>query len=377
LCSGIVIDLSGMNGVAVGTGGRNAQIGGGVCAAQLHAAADPLGLAAVTGSCGSVGVAGFAMGGGYGPLTPRFGLGLDNVLAAEVVLADGRIVTATHDNETELFWALRGGGGNFGVVTAMQYRLHELPGIRCGLLLFPFSEARAVLQGCADIAAVAPDELTAQCGVVFGPDGNPVVMVAPTWCGLPEQGEAQIAPFFRLGTLLAGEVGMMSCGERLKLFAGHFVNGQRVFFETCWLPKLGHDSINVFIQRMAASVSPGCGILTHEFRGAASRVPEDSTAFGLRRDHMLIEILATFTDRANPVEDEQHQKWARATRGAFDAMALPGGYPNFLLNEDPERVEKSFGRNAGRLVRTKRHYDPDGVFSAIPLPVGAQAIAAE
>src|SRR5262245_46345564 len=170
LCDGIVIDLSGMNGVAVDPCSRTARIAGGARAVDVLAATDPHGLAAVTGSCGAVGMAGLTLGGGYGALIGRFGLALDNLLAAEVVLADGRIVTARHHGEQDLFWALRGGGGNFGVVTAMQYRLHDLPSIRSGMLLFPFAEAKAVLEGCADIASSAPEALTAQVGLAFGPD---------------------------------------------------------------------------------------------------------------------------------------------------------------------------------------------------------------
>jgi FAD/FMN-containing dehydrogenase len=150
LCEGIVIDLSGMKDVIVHPGNRTVQISGGARASDVLAMTDPLGLAAVTGSCSAVGMAGLTLGGGYGALIGRFGLALDNLLAAEVVLADGRIVTAKHDSEEKLFWALRGGGGNFGVVTAMEHQLHKLPGIRSGMLRFPFAEAKAVLEGCAE-----------------------------------------------------------------------------------------------------------------------------------------------------------------------------------------------------------------------------------
>src|SRR5262249_11752003 len=158
------------------------------------AVTDPHGLAVVTGSCGSVGMAGLTLGGGYGALIGRFGLALDNLVSAEIILADGRMVTASDDREQELFWALRGGGGNFGVVTAMRHRLHDLPSVRSGVLLFPFAEATAVLGACAEIAASAPDELTSQLCLVVGPDGSPLVMVVPTWCGRPEEGEARLAP---------------------------------------------------------------------------------------------------------------------------------------------------------------------------------------
>jgi FAD/FMN-containing dehydrogenase len=194
---------------------------------------DPLRLAAVTGSVGAVGMAGLTLGGGYGPLIGRFGLALDNLFAAEVVLADGRLVVATHDKEEELFWALRGGGGNFGVVTAMHHRLHDLPSVRSGMLIYPFSEAKAVLERCADIAASLPEDLTFQLGLVGGPDGVPVVMVVPTWCGRPEEGEARVAPFLKLGTLLASTVDVVPYGASLSAFDAHIVNGQRTFMETC------------------------------------------------------------------------------------------------------------------------------------------------
>src|SRR6516225_3719919 len=160
-------------------------------------------VAPVTGSVGAVGMAGLTLGGGYGPLIGRFGLALDNLTAATVVLADGRVVVATPTHEEELFWALRGGGGNFGVVVEMRHRLHDLPSVRSGMLIYPFAEAEAVLNGYTDIASSAPLELTAQLGFAAGSDGAPVVMIVPTWCGLPEQGEESLEPFFKLGSVLA------------------------------------------------------------------------------------------------------------------------------------------------------------------------------
>jgi FAD/FMN-containing dehydrogenase len=175
---------------------------------------------------------GFTLGGGYGALIGRFGLALDNLLAAKVVLADGRVVVAKDDNEEELFWALRGGGGNFGVVTYMRHRLHDLPSVR---LLFPFAEAKAVLEGCADIAVSASEDLTVQVGFVAGPDGAPVVMIVPTWCGVPEEGEARVAPLLKLGTLLAGAIEATSYATSLTAFDAYIVNGQRTFMAAGFL----------------------------------------------------------------------------------------------------------------------------------------------
>ena len=325
LCDGIVIDLSGMRSVTVGSDGA-ARISGGARATDVLAVTHSLGLAAVTGAAGAVGMAGLTLGGGYGPLIGRFGLALDNLVEAEVVLADGRIVLANDADDAELLWALRGGGGNFGVVTAMRCRLHALTSVRTGLIVYPFTEAKAILNSCAEIAASAPEELTFQVVSVVGPDGAPVVIIAPTWCGAPEDGEIRLQPFFQLGTLLANTVAAMPYATALTLFDPYIVYGQREFMETCWLPALDSGSIDAFIRAMETSVSPGCAIVTHEFKGAASRVSADATAFGLRRDHMLVEILATFGDGPDGLAEQRHRQWARATRESFNATALPGGY---------------------------------------------------
>jgi FAD/FMN-containing dehydrogenase len=372
LCDGIVIDLSGMRSVAVGPNGT-ARISGGARAVDVLACAHSLGLAAVTGSVGAVGMAGLTLGGGYGPLIGRFGLALDNLIEAEVVLADGRFVLANDADETELFWALRGGGGNFGVVTAMRCRLHVLTSVRSGLLIYPFTEAKAILDNCVEIAASASDELTFQVGFVFGLSGAPVVIIVPTWAGAPEEGEVQLAPFLQLGTLLGNTVTAMPYAAALTIFDPYLVYGQRELMETCWLPALDGRSIDGLIQAAETCVSPGCAIFTHEFKGAASRVPVDATAFGLRRDHMLVEILATFANSSDGLAEEQHRQWARAARESFSATALPGGYPNLLAGDDPDRVAKSYGGNAERLVKAKRCYDPEKVFRSIPLPVTAAA----
>jgi len=378
LCGGIVIDLTAMNDVTLSPDYRAARISGGARASDVLAVTDPRGLAVVTGSCSSVGMTGLTLGGDYGSLTGCFGLALDNLLGAEVVLADGRIVTASLNNEQELFWALRGGGGNFGVVTSMRHRTHYLPSVHSGMLLFPFAEARAVLEGCVDIMATAPEELAIQLGLVGGPDGLPLAMVVPTWCGPPAQGEARLAPFLGLGTPVISTLVATSYGISLEKFDPFFASGQRVFMATCWLPTLDGQAIDVFIRAMATAASPGCAIITHVFRGAASRVPVATTAFGLRRDHVLVEILASFTDRSEPRDEHWNRRWTQATLRAFDGITLPGGYPNLLAKDEVERAVKSYGVNAGRLIRAKQHYDPDNIFnSTIPLPTGRNVLAVE
>jgi hypothetical protein len=260
----------------------------------------------------------------------------------------------------------------------MRIRLHELPNVVSGMLIYPFSEARTVLRRFAEAVSTMPDELTVQIGAVAGPDGVPVIMLVPTWSGRQGQGDEHIAPLLELGTLLVNTVDAVRYGTSLSVFDPHIVNGQRVFMETCSLPAFDSSSVDLLVEAMASAVSSGCAILSHEFKGVASRVPVETTAFGLRRDHLLIEIMASCPDRADRSEERRHQQWARDTRRAFDAIALPGGYPNLLGSDDADRAAESFGPNVERLARVKQLYDPENVFrSAIPLAIGRRAIAAE
>jgi hypothetical protein len=362
----------------IGPDVRCARILGGARASDVLAVTDPLGLAAVTGSCGAVGMAGLTLGGGYGPLIGRFGLALDNLIAVDVVLADGRIVTAERGDEEDLLWALRGGGGNFGVVTAMRIRLHDLPNVVSGMLVYPFSEAETVLRRYADVVSDMPEELTVQVGAVAGPDGVPIILLVPTWSGSQGEGDKHIAPLLGLGTLLDNTLDAVRYGTSLSVLDSYVVNGQRTFTETCSLPALDRNGVDVLVEAMTKAVSAGCAIFSHQFKGAASRVPMEATAFGLRRDHVLIEILASVPDRPGGSEERRHQRWIRNARLAFDAIALPGGYPNLLASSDTDRAAQSFGPNVERLARVKQLYDPENVFcSAIPLPIGRRAIAAE
>jgi len=371
LCNGLVIDLSGMNGVVTGPDNRLARVQGGARAGDVTTVTDPLKVTPVLGQIDAVGVAGLTLGGGYGPLIGSFGLALDNLLAAEVVLADGRIVLANQQDNADLFWALRGGGGNFGAVTTLHLRLHDMPSLHAGMLLFPFAEAGTVLRDCAAFAAGAADELNIQICLRGGPDGAPVLCLVPTWSGDPAQGEAALAPLAKFGTPINRDIGKRPYGELLGMFSSFVVNGRGVYIDTSLLPELSGRAIDILIVAMKQAPSPGCALVTHDFRGAASRVPADATAFGLRRDHVLVEIIAIFEDRSNTEQALLHQQWADATRKALDAIALPGAYANMMSSDDPARVKASYGQNGPRLIDIKRRYDPDNIFnSAIPLPTG-------
>src|SRR5258705_8100355 len=247
----------------------------------------------------------------------------------------------------------------------MRIRLHELPNVVSGMLVYPFSEAKAVLRRYADAVSSMPDELTVQVGAVAGPDGVPVILLVPTWSGPQGQGDGHIAPLLELGTLLDNTVDAVRYGTSLSVFDPHIVNGRRTFMETCSLPALDGAGVDLLVEAMAKAVLAGCAIFSHEFRGAASRVPVEATAFGLRRDHVLIEILASFPDRPDRLEERRHQQWARGTRRAFDAIALPGGYPNLLGSCDTDRAAESFGPNVERLARVRTSSVPPSRFRSV------------
>jgi FAD/FMN-containing dehydrogenase len=367
--NGLVIDLSEMKRVEVDPKASVARIQGGATGVDVIAAAAPHGLVPATGNCGDVGMVGLTTGGGYGPLTSRYGLALDNLLGAEVVLADGRLVCCDELADADLFWAVRGGGGNFGVVTSMCIRLHPIRQVLAGMILFPWSEAESVLRGYSEIIAGAPDELSVFGGVVSTPDGNPVVSLAPMWTGDASQGEKLIARLRQLGTPVVDNVGPMNYGDYVGMFAAGAPFGRHYAAQTRSLAWLTPAVIPMLVSSGQRKSSPFSAIILHDFRGAGTRVPLAATAFGLRKEHFMVEIIAAW--ESTPEDDgEKHRAWARTLSDNLAPHALPGGYPNMLGPDEYERTVHAYGTNAGRLHRLKRLFDPDDVFtSAISLPL--------
>ncbi|MFC5001050.1 FAD-binding oxidoreductase [Dactylosporangium cerinum] len=360
---GLVIDLTGMRGATVDPAGRTVTVQGGATADDLLAATAPHGLVTATGVVRSVGLAGLTTAGGYGPLIGRFGLALDNLLGADVVLADGSTVTAGPDGDPELWWALRGGGGNFGVVTDLRFRLHDLPTVLAGMLLFPFAEAGAVLAGYAEIVADAPDELTVMTGFLPGPDG-PMTFLCPFWSGADlAAGERAIARLRALGHPFVDQVGAMPYVAALGMFDANIVEGNHYLLRSRWLPSVSLAAADALTAAAAAISSPFSTLIVNRFHGAAARIDPAATAFANRVPHQVVEVIAVYppTDAA-----DRHRAWADSVVAALDPVSLPGAYPNLLGPDDDARARDSFAGNLDRLLAAKRRYDPDNAFSAIP-----------
>ncbi|MGW2842650.1 FAD-binding oxidoreductase [Streptomyces sp. NPDC001493] len=365
---GLTIDLSGLRRVRVDPMAKVAEVAGGATAADLVAATEPFGLTAATGTAGSVGMAGLTLGGGYGPLGGRFGLALDNLLSAEVVLADGSVVTTDAEREPDLFWALRGGGGNFGVVTSMRVRLHAVPTLLSGMVLFAWEQAAGVLAGLPDVLAGSPDELTVQSGVLPGPDGKPVVFLSPTWSGDDlAAGERALARLDTLGTPLVSRIAPTTVSGMLANVDAQFPSGRHVEIRTRSVPSLTSGVRDVLSLAGATLTSPHSAVSVHSLHGAAARVPVTETAFGNRAPHLMIEIIAQW--EPGDTRAAGHRAWAGELAGALDPDALPGGYPNLLGPDEPARTAHAYGPNAERLLTVKHRYDPYRTFNATSLPV--------
>jgi hypothetical protein len=370
LCpDGLVIDLSRMRQVIVDPHTRVATVPGGAKVKDVAAAAGTHGLVAALGNCGEVGMAGLTLGGGYGPLNGRYGLAADNLLGAEVVLADGRRVTTGPDEEPELFWAIRGGGGNFGVVTSLRVQLHATHQMLAGLIAYPWSEAEPVLRGYAAFAATVPDELGVPVTLAAGPDGQPAITLVPLWNGDKVQGERAMDHLQALGKPQLAQFGPMSYTEMLVPIDARVAEADGFHWEirTRSLPALTPAAVDAIIAAVARKTSPHSMVNWHHFHGAATRIPAEAIAFGLRQEHFMVEIIAGWEpDGSNGAA---HRQWAQDLWESLAPFALPGGYANFLAPYDREQVRDAYGSNGARLRSLKRRFDPDGVFaSAIPLP---------
>jgi FAD/FMN-containing dehydrogenase len=362
---GIVLDLSAMTALEVDPDGRTAWAQTGLTAGAYTARVGRHGLATGFGDTGSVGIGGLTLGGGIGLLVRRHGLTIDNLLGAELVTADGQILQVDHDHHPELFWAIRGGGGNFGVATRLRFRLHELPGIVGGMLLLPAADP-GVIEGFMAAAAAAPEELSAIANIMVAPPmpflpaeahGTLILLALVAWAGDREAGQRALAPFRALAEPLADMLRPMPYTGLFPPEEGDVhptVVARNMFIDT-----VDHQVADTIVEHLQASDAPMRAAELRVLGGAMARVPADATAFAHRQRRIMVNLAAFY---AGPADRPGRQAWVDDFAAALD-QGNGGAYVNFLADEGPERVRQAYpGPTWDRLVQVKRRWDPTNLF---------------
>ena len=372
LCEGgLVIDLSPMKGIRVDPVARTARAEAGVLWGELDRETQLFGLATVGGIVTHTGIAGLTLGGGIGWLMRKHGATVDNLLSADVVTAQGEIVTASVEENPDLFWAIRGGGGNFGIVTSFEYRLHPVgPIVLAGPVFHPLEDAPQVLRLYREFIAAAPDELTTIFDLSVAPPlpflpeevhGKPIVMVGACYAGSPDDGAEVVRPLKQFGRPIVDLLEPKPYTALQSMFDPLVPHGWHRYWKSVELPSLSDDAIDTLIEHSSAPTSPKSYTIVFQLGGALARVGEDETAFSQRDTAHNVNINAVWTEE-DP-DGERHSAWAR---DFFDAMQRHAGgrvYVNFLGEEGGNRVRQAYGaRNYERLVELKRAYDPTNFF---------------
>ncbi|MBR0670664.1 FAD-binding oxidoreductase [Neoroseomonas soli] len=360
---GLMIDLSSMKGMHVDPKARAARAQGGMTWNGFNRETQLHGLATTGGVVSSTGIAGLTLGGGLGWLMGKHALALDNLLSAEVVLADGRVVTASAGENADLFWALRGGGGNFGVVTSFEYRLHPIgPMVTGGLIAFPFSAAWDVLRHFRDVTASLPDEISVFGGLVHAPDGSGEKLAAMVMChcGTLAEGEAAVQPIKRFGAPALDAVGPMPYSEMNAMLDGAFPRGALNYWKSSFLASLTDEAIRTMIDCFARCPTPMGQMLLEHFHGAVTRVGVTDTAFPHRTAGYNMLVLSEWLD---PGATEDCIAWARQSYDALRPFMGAGRYVNYIgEDEGSDATAAAYGPNYRRLQQVKAKYDPANVF---------------
>ena len=361
--NGLMIDLAPMKGIHVDPGARTARAQGGVLWKELNRDTQVHGLATTGGVVSTTGIAGLTLGGGLGWLMPKYGLALDNLRAAELVMADGRIVRASASENADLFWAIRGGGGNFGIAASLEYDLHPVgPVIAGGVVAHLAQNARDVLRFFRDTCRSLPDEVMLAAGLQTAPDGSgaKLVGIIGGHCGSLADGEAALRPIKQFGTPVMDALGPIPYSALNSMLDPAFPKGALNYWKSSFLTDLSDEAIAVIIDRFDACPSPMSHIVIEHFHGAASRVPVDQTACAMRITGFNVVIISQWLD---PAENNRHIAWGRDTYAALEPYWGTTRYVNYLDNDEAgDPAAAAYGPNYARLRDLKTKYDPDNFF---------------
>jgi FAD/FMN-containing dehydrogenase len=368
---GLVIDLSPMRNVRVDRARSLVRVGGGALLGDVDHETQPFGLAVPLGAVSETGVAGLTLHGGMGFLMRKYGLTIDNLVSADVVTADGELITADERNHPDLFWALRGGGGNFGVVTSFEFRLHPVgPEVYMMVTFYPAAEGRRILETFRSVMAAAPDELMALAIYWNAPDGEPIpeqhrgapaLAVAGCWSGPVAEGEAATRALREITEPIADLSGPMPFIEAQQLFDPDYPKGGRYYWKSLHLDELGDDVLD-FVHRIGTDrPTPHSTVELWALGGAIARVAPDATGFHNRTSPWLLAIEANSHD---PATDADNIAWVRRRFDEAQRFSDAGTYFNFagFLEEGEEMLARSFGANYQRIREVKAKYDPENVF---------------
>jgi hypothetical protein len=357
----IMLDLSGMKAIRVDPDTRTVRADPGLTLGEFDRATQAFGLATPLGVVSMTGIAGLTLGGGLGWLNGRYGLACDNLVSADVATADGQLLRASAQENDDLFWAIRGGGGNFGVVTSFEYQLHPVGRVLAGGLSYPLSMAPRVLRFYDDFVNTAPDELSTAVSLGLTPAGEPTVSIAVCYCGLIDEGEPLLRPLREFQSPVDDTIQPMPYTALQSSRDEGFPFGLFHYWKSGWLRTLTDDAIDTLMRFVPQMPSSASGVGLQQMHGAASRVAPSATAFAHRAEQHDFLILSQWSDET---DSDRNVQWTRALFEAMQPHLDESVYVNNLGDEGPGRVHAAYGENHPRLVALKRTYDPDNLFRA-------------
>src|SRR6266852_1925000 len=361
---GLVIDLSRMKSVRIDPGRRTARAEPGLTWREFDRETQAFGLATTGGQISTTGIAGLTLGGGWGYLARKYGLTCDNLLSVDLVTANGQFLTTSVAENADLFWGMRGGGGNFGVVTSFEYQLHPVGPVLAGIVAYPFEKAKEVLKLFREFTSGAPDEMASGIVLISLPDGTPVVGIVVCHSGALAEGERVVKPLMTFGPRLIDQIGPIPYTAAQQLIDGFYPPGLQNYWKSSFLKAISDEAIDVMVAYCAKRPSPMChGLIEHQLGGAVRRVDREATAFGQRDAEYSFMSLGVCAEAS---EAEKCTRWAWEFWDAMQPWSTGGVYVNYLGREADEgsgRVEAAYGpEKYARLVALKNKYDPGNLF---------------
>jgi FAD binding domain/Berberine and berberine like len=357
----LMLDLSAMKALRVDPATRRVRAGPGLTLGEFDRATQAFGLATTLGVVSTTGIAGLTLGGGLGWLNGRYGLACDNLISAEVATADGRLLWASAQEHEDLFWGIRGGGGNFGVVTSFEYQLHPVDLVLAGVLSYPLAMAPRVLRFYDDFAKAAPDELSTAASLGRTPAGEPTVSIAVCYCGPLDEGEQLLRPLRTFQEPLDDQVQPMPYAVLQGARDDGFPFGRLHYWKSGWLREVTDGAIETLLQFLPQMPSSASSVGLQQLHGAASRVAPSATAFPHRAEQYDFLILSQWSEAT---DSDRNIRWTKALFEAMQPHLEASVYVNNLGDEGQARVRAAYGENYPRLAAVKKTYDPDNLFRA-------------